>query len=598
MRNGWLPKHCPPVGPKTFGRAILWALLFLPGPLVAAHLTATLDRDTVSVGESVTLTLAFEGGSPKDPPAPPSIHNLRVGYGGQSSQFSWVNGQSSSTVTYTYSLTPAQPGEFTIPPMEVAVGGETLRTPPIQLKAVRGAAVAPDAANADQQIALLKLVVPKRPIYLGEVVPVELQLYLRDVVQNVGQFQSSPFNADGFTFGKTVQGQQRQVRVGNANFRLVPFALTMTPVKTGPLTLNPVDCTMVLELPGQQRQRDPFDPFGIFNRNEARRVTLSTEPETVQVLPLPEGAPEDFNGAVGNFSLAMTAAPTNLAAGDPITVKIQIAGRGALDSLTLPNQAAWQDFKFYPPTAKVETTDALGIQGVKNFELVVVPQSPEVDELPPISFSFFDPDQKIYRTLSRPAVPLAVRPGAASVAPTLVARPEDEVRKPDIVPIKQRLGSLARTGPLLMQRPSFWVVQSVPVLAWTALLVRRKRNEWLENNPRVRRQRQVAQIIARGFSRLRHFAADNDSDEFFAALFHLLQEQLGERLNVPASSITEAVIDEQLRPRGMPEPALDRLQELFQACNVARYAPVKSSEELEAFIPRLETTLREIQNLK
>jgi hypothetical protein len=39
------------------------------------------------------------------------------------------------------------------------------------------------------------------------------------------------------------------------------------------------------------------------------------------------------------------------------------------------------------------------------------------------------------------------------------------------------------------------------------------------------------------------------------------------------------------------------LQDLFQACDLARFAPVKSSQELEAFIPRLETTLREIQNL-
>jgi hypothetical protein len=30
---------------------------------------------------------------------------------------------------------------------------------------------------------------------------------------------------------------------------------------------------------------------------------------------------------------------------------------------------------------------------------------------------------------------------------------------------------------------------------------------------------------------------------------------------------------------------------LFQACNLARYAPVKSSQELAAVVPQLETVL-------
>jgi hypothetical protein len=97
---------------------------------------------------------------------------------------------------------------------------------------------------------------------------------------------------------------------------------------------------------------------------------------------------------------------------------------------------------------------------------------------------------------------------------------------------------------------------------------------------------------------LRRLAAENKSDDFFATLFRLLQEQLGERLDCPASAITEAVIEERLRPRGVPEATLNALRELFQTCNLARYAPIRSSQELAALIPRLETSLRELQNLK
>jgi hypothetical protein len=109
---------------------------------------------------------------------------------------------------------------------------------------------------------------------------------------------------------------------------------------------------------------------------------------------------------------------------------------------------------------------------------------------------------------------------------------------------------------------------------------------------------QLAQVVREGRNDLRKFAAANNSDEFFVTLFRLLQEQLGERLDLPASAITEAVIEERLRPGGVAEPILAGLHELFQTCNVARYAPIKTSHELAAFIPKIEAALRALQQVK
>jgi hypothetical protein len=97
---------------------------------------------------------------------------------------------------------------------------------------------------------------------------------------------------------------------------------------------------------------------------------------------------------------------------------------------------------------------------------------------------------------------------------------------------------------------------------------------------------------------LKEYAADNNSDRFFETLVRLLQEQLGERLDVPASAITEAVIEERLRPRGVPEPVLNQLQELFQLSNLARYAPIKSSQELTDLIPKAEGLLTNLRNCR
>jgi hypothetical protein len=136
------------------------------------------------------------------------------------------------------------------------------------------------------------------------------------------------------------------------------------------------------------------------------------------------------------------------------------------------------------------------------------------------------------------------------------------------------------------------------VFALVSTVVWRKRKENLANNPRLRRQRQVAQLVRDGLVELQNFAAQNKSDEFFATLFRLLQEQLGERLDLPASAITEAVIDERLRPRGVSPELLASLHELFQTCNLARYTPIQSSQELAAIIPNLESVLNQLRELK
>src|SRR4030095_4411500 len=101
------------------------------------------------------------------------------------------------------------------------------------------------------------------------------------------------------------------------------------------------------------RNRDPFGFDDFFGEGtETRRFSLNSDPRTLRVLTVPvQDASPGFNVAVGNFSMTSSAAPTNVAVGDPITVKVQIAGRGAFDSLMLPAQEGWREFKTYPPTS-------------------------------------------------------------------------------------------------------------------------------------------------------------------------------------------------------------------------------------------------------
>lgn len=297
----------------------------------------------------------------------------------------------------------------------------------------------------------------------------------------------------------------------------------------------------------------------------------------------------------------MTVSPTNVAMGDPITIKAQITGRGAMDAVTLPAQEGWQQFKLYPPTSEFHPSDQLGLNGTKTFALTAVPQSMDITELPQFTFSFFDPEQKGYRTLTQPATPLIVRPSAASLPPPILSNAGANDNQPtskDIAHIKPRLGVLAQIHQPLVQQSWFVALQGVPVLAWLSLLYSRKQKERLANNPRLRRQREVEKIVSSGLKELQQSANSNQPEPFFATMFHLLQEQLGERLNLPASAITEAVLEEHLHPLQVPEETLTLLHELFQSCNQARYAQQSTNEELVSLIPKLEIALNELKKIK
>ena len=267
----------------------------------------------------------------------------------------------------------------------------------------------------------MRLTLPEKEVYAGEMLAARLDIYLRDDVQNFGNFQFTGTPADGFTVGKMAQGSRQRVQIGNRVYTDVPLEIALTANKSGAISLGPFTATVVVELPSSNRGGDPFFQR-FFNPGEQRQVTLATDTLNVKSLPLPaEGAPPNFNGAVGNYSMTVTAGPTNVAVGDPITVRVQISGHGALDALTLPDQPAWRDFKAYPPTQNTKTTDQLGIEGVKTFEQIVTPQNTDVHELPAFSFSFFDPGAKTYRTLTQPPVQLAVHSGGTTPAPVIAA---------------------------------------------------------------------------------------------------------------------------------------------------------------------------------
>jgi len=579
---------------RSRGR-IFAAGLFLAGWLLAAaaaqaqaKFEAALDRDTISLGESTTLSMTAENGSLQGQLNPPPVAGLQ--YGGTSTQQQTVFDGAHLTVKTIVSVDvhPTREGNFTIPAIQATVDGRRLASKPLTLKVVKGNL---PATPAQLEGAFVRLAVPTNTIYAGQVIPLEIKCYC----QAVSRVEQPQLSSDAFIIGAMPDVPQRapQVNINGTIYSFLSFRVPVTATKAGDLTLGPATWGVTLVT-----RRD-------FLGNPFSTAPANPRSDTLQfhVLPIPtNNVPAGFHGAVGEFSLAQfEAGPTTVAVGDPITLKIRITGKGSFDALSLStDEPGWSDFRTYPPARKFESPDPLQIEGSKYFEQVVTPENVGVKEIPAFVFSYFDPESGSFHTLTHPAIPLHVLPTAATPQPTVAAAPATPGASPppaqEIVNIKVRLGAVALAGPPLLQRPGFLAWQAVAPLAWICALLWRRQKDKLANNPRLRRRREVGRLVQQGLTELSARAKANQAEEFYGTVVRLLQEQLGERLDLPASAITEAVLEE-ARGKGLSEPAETLLRELFHACNQFRYTPEHTAQELASLIPKVKTALRELQKM-
>lgn len=568
-------------------QAIVFGLLLvtlMPSLTRAAGFKATLDRQTIRLGESVVLSLEFEGGQPDGGRINlPSVQFLEFSGGGTEQRMTFVNGRQSFSIVYRYSATPIQAGDFTIPPISVSMGGVTKSSSPLTLK------VLPRSEQVEDELAFVDLIATSDEVYAGQPFRVEVHLYFQ-----AGQVRQLPeLESDGFTFTDLEHSQRQIVRNGRV-YHLVVFPKLAVPVKAGKLKIGPARCPFELHVPTGRRD--------FFNRMQytPRNVAPLSKPVEVNVLPLPDaGRPAGFGGAVGRFKMDVQIGPTNLVAGDPVTLEVSIAGSGVLENVSLPSFEEWENFRVYPPNSTVSYQDQANFTGIKTFEQVVVPQKADVPEVPAFQFSYFDPFERRYKTLEQPGVPLSVAPAAAANnAPVIMlAQTNQAANGPKIatqlVHIKPHVGTVVSGN-----GGGVWVMPGLTFVAWMVLLVRRRREEQLANDPRLRRRLQVDALLEAELKQLLTLAEKGDGTAFFEVLIRILQERLGERLDLPASAITESVIPERLLPAGVDQGLCGDLERLFDACNQARYAPSRDAAELKKLASDAEAVagrLREVE---
>ena len=140
-------------------------------------------------------------------------------------------------------------------------------------------------------------------------------------------------------------------------------------------------------------------------------IVLETEPLVIDVQSLPAGAPENFNGAVGQFEIRAFLDKEEGQVNDTLKLVLEIEGAGNIDALIephLPELPGWRLFESQASTTTNAQDDH--VYGVRRFERLIVPGQSGQYTIPAISFSYYDPETNEYRLAQTDPIPVAILP--------------------------------------------------------------------------------------------------------------------------------------------------------------------------------------------
>jgi len=517
--------------PRSFSHAgLLAALLCLclaAGAVARAddvQVTAAISDDAPDVGESVDFTITVNGAMESSVPQNIDVDGLAITYEGPSSQtqISFGTGFGSGShvqrsVVQTYSVVPQKAGSFTIPAQQVVVDGKTYTTQPVSFKAGGGEAAGGGGDGGNGQLFYAEVVLPRDSAYIGEALPIEIRLYVDERVRT--QLEESPeITADGCTVEKTSKPEQSEVSRNGRDYVMVTYKTAITPAKAGDLKVGPVQVAAMAAIPQRRRrmQGGPFDDP--FFQNQAfddafqmmsppQQIEIKGDPVPLTALPLPAaGQPRSFAGAVGNFSMTTSVKPAMVEAGDPVTLTINITGRGNFDRVTAPQITDPDGWRTYPPSATFNGDDDVGISGTKTFQMAAIPQTSKTAS-PALEWSYFDPVAAKYVTLTDQGAPIKVEGDVQAAAAPVIAQASPAPNAPTAAPAHQAAPDInyiradstgwGETFQPLYTNQVFWAAQGGPLVALLAFVgveVARKRaaDEEARRQAQLRKEKEAA----------------------------------------------------------------------------------------------------------
>lgn len=566
--------------------------------LAQPTVTSTINPNSITLGYTATYIVSIQAEKQPEVWLPPKVKDLEIDFigTGQSMQISTINQNTKTIVTkkYNFRVRPKRTGRFIIPTYDLSIGRQKLMVPAAVITVNP-----PDGKQAAdlEDLTFLELDKEEKPTYVGQNLKYVLKLFVHTGLTEV---RAGELLQKGNAFSQREMAQSTNsygaIR-NNLDYQVYEIPVSITPLKSGLQTLE-FELTIQVVLP-QQRQNSSssyFDEF--FNRDffsfggfrERRNIAVSTGPVEVVVRMLPEeGKPKSFSGAIGQFSIKQTLSPIQLNAGDPLTLKVEITGDGNFDRIQPLQLKTGDQWKIYPPKSEFISGEKMEHSGKKIFDYILIPQSTDITQSPPIHFSFFDPETAQYVQLSDEQVALTIHPAthyiSANTSVTQTATSNSETlatsRPPErnILPIQLLPGRWISSIQPTFKSPYFLSSQLIPLIILSGVYLLRKRQIRFRDDAFYARRLKTTQSMRKWLKTAKEASSKNDFVAFFAAAQRAIQESVGKHFTCSASTLTLADLELFLASKNSNGTIVNEVREFFEAGDAVRFFSGNQAQE-------------------
>ncbi len=358
---------------RSVGKLFVWTCcvaMLLSNTLSWAELSATADRRTIAMGETLRLTLLGDAGEqPAEIDLTPLNRDWEVLSRSSATNARFINGQNQVTRTLEMELAPLREGTLTIP--SLTTGGRS--TTPLAIRVNPEPVVAPG-----DELVLFDASVDERSVYVqSEVI---LTVTLQQAI-NLDGGEISNFDIPDAVV-ENLERRSFQRRVGNRTWLVTELRYAVYPQKSGSLTIPAIGFTAREVQPGRS----------LLGARLGRRLRMASTPLEIDV----KSVPTDFPGEVWLPARALTLEenwsidPASLNVGDSTTRTLTLTARG-LQGSQLPPLSSVQgaidipELRFYPDQESIDQTElAEGLQGQRVQSEALVARSGGTWTLPEI----------------------------------------------------------------------------------------------------------------------------------------------------------------------------------------------------------------------
>lgn len=589
--------------------------LAVPPARAALSVTAEADRNTVEINGNLYLTVTVSGDSASVPePKLPNMQNFNVYSSGRSQSISIINGRITTTVSFTYILTPRFLGAQTIPPISVFNGREKAVAPEIKVTVTKASqqqgrqqpAARPHrqqgkAAAAGEQV-FIKAEADRKSAYPGEQINLSIKFYTSVPLSSNPQYVPPPFKnliAEDLPPVRNGEVEMNGTRYAYSEIKTALFALTPGPSEIG-------QATVIAQIPSDEPV-DPFDPnffqnFMAMSGSQGKSKELSTDAIKLEIKPLPAGAPEGFEGAVGNYTIAASADRSDAKAGEAVNFSVAVTGSGNLKAVTAPKLPDLADFKVFDTMSSLDIKkEGDVISGKKTFTYILVPRVEGRKTIPPVKFSFFDPKAGTYKSVQTEPVTLQVEKGDQNGKSVNFGQPSSQASAvtasgSDIRYVSDESGN--GTLPYLATRTAAlpaWL-HLFPAALLLASFWLARFNRFKSANPLLFRFRQARGAASKDIDEAEKLIKAGQTNQAVSVLYDSFMDYLSDKCGVKVSALTMRKAAELIRTRfpHASDNALSEIQELWGALELRHFSPEASVAEGTSDLARKYSLLLEL----